>query len=355
LPPGKYKIVKQGEPFNTLTNFTTFELKQGELTEMTIVINDLQQFIGSGELGLLEKMDDAKQAWHNYLNLKGSLSLFSDNKISEDNPSTKITFTGKIDNKLTYDANPYYLNFRQTLKEEWVKNDDYDYLNIGLDELKFTNTAIYYFTNVFGIYSEVDVETKIFDNNYYDINNNVLKIENNGDSLVLNNVENFKLSEPFSPLELQEEIGLNFTILRSASSNLYLRTGLGFIQTVNNNVYSLTDSDFFYHFNGDSASVKYEFTELENKNITGLIFTAGANFRFTNNLSYFSTLDFIYNLNENRDYNLEWENDLVFKIFKYLSIDYNFNITYDYEKNSVSNYIVYDHQLALEFSYYINR
>ncbi|NOR46248.1 MAG: hypothetical protein GQ534_11735, partial [Candidatus Delongbacteria bacterium] len=28
LPPGKYKLVKQGEPFNTIQNFTTFELKE---------------------------------------------------------------------------------------------------------------------------------------------------------------------------------------------------------------------------------------------------------------------------------------------------------------------------------------
>jgi len=344
LPPGKYKIVKQGEQYNTITNFSTFDLKPGELTEMTVVINDIQNFIGAGEIGLLEKFDKRKKAWRNILNLKGSVTLRSYNDEIEEENKTDITSKAKIDNKFIYDLKPYYLNFRQVLNEEFNKQDAINEFRVSLDELKFTNTAIYYFNNVFGFYGDINLDTKIFPSNYYDIGGDILSIDRSGDSLHITGEDKFKLSDSFTPVNVEESAGLNFTFIKSSASELYLRAGFGFKQNFNDNVYmSVLSSDSLYTF-----------AEQEDIYSNGLIFTAGADFNFTNSITYISLANLFYNLDGDRNYNFSWENDLLFKIFKYVSLDYSFILKYDY-KSDAKNYIIYDNRLALEFSYYLNR
>jgi hypothetical protein len=343
LPPGKYKVVRQGETFNTNTNFATFELKAGELTEMSIVINDLLQFTGAGELGVLENYNRGKKEWSNTLNLKGSVTVYSHNKDNEDENTTDIISQAKIDNKIIYDSKPYYLNLRQSLKEEWAKTEALDGIRISLDELNFKNTGIYYFTNVFGIFGELNLGTKIFPASYFDINAPVLKIERNGDSLYLGTLEKFKVSEPFAPVTTEEKFGLNFTLVKSSNSNFYLRTGFGFFQNFNSRVYSLESS----------SSALYTFKEQKDTYRKGLTASAGGDFNFTNNITYSTVANLFYDLDHETNYNLKWENDFVFKLFRYISIDYNFIIIYDYSESSDSNYIIYDNRLALEFSYFI--
>jgi len=346
LPPGKYKIVKQGEQYNTITNFTTVKLNAGELTEMTVVINDIQNFIGAGEIGLLEKFDKRKKAWRNILNLKGSVTFRSYNDEIEEENKTDILSKAKADNKFIYDLKPYYLNFRQVLNEEFNKQDAIKEFRVSLDELKFTNTAIYYFNKVFGFYGEINLDTKIFPNNYYDISADSVRINSRNGTSILSGIDKFKLSDSFTPVSTEESAGLNFTFIKSSASELYLRAGFGFKQNFNDNVY-------VYSSELSSDSI-YTFSELDDVYSNGLTFTAGADFNFTNNITYISLANLFYNLDGDRNYNLTWENDLLFKLFKYVSLDYNFILKYDYTADK-SNYIIYDNRLALEFSYYLNR
>ncbi|MDA3838020.1 MAG: hypothetical protein PF574_03450 [Candidatus Delongbacteria bacterium] len=329
LPPGKYKLVKQGEPFNTIQNFTTFELKEGELSKITVVVNSLtNSFIGAGELDFLEDTKSIQKNWHNYLYIKGSFNLNHNNKVDELEPQTDLTFTGKVDNKFVYDKNPYYFKFTQYVEEQWTKPAGFDNLRISSDELNLVNTAIYYFTNVFGLYSEIDIDTKIFPGKYYDselsINDTIILINNNGKPSNYYNTDAQIISESFTPFSLKEELGLNFSLIKSSSSNLYLRTGIGLFQDLNDNVYTYDTSN--------STTETFIFNELENKYLTGLIFSAGADFHFLNNVTYYSKADFTYYLSDDKNYDLEWDNNLVFKLFKYISIDYNLNLSYNYEK-----------------------
>ncbi|MCK4980462.1 MAG: hypothetical protein KAS62_08700, partial [Candidatus Delongbacteria bacterium] len=338
-------------PFNTIQNFTTFELKEGELNKITVVINSLTNcFIGAGELDFLEENKSIQKNWNNYLYIKGSFTLNHNNKVDEIDPETDFTFTGKIDNKFVYDKNPYYFKFTQYLEEQWTKPAGFDNLRISSDELNLVNTAIYYFTNVFGLYSEIDIETKIFPGEYhdvdFDINDQVIMVTQEGDSTFNTNIDVQRISDSFTPISLKEEFGLNFSLIKSSSSNLYLRTGIGLFQNLNDNVF-IKDID-------NSTTTTHIFNESENKFLTGLILSAGADFHFLNNVTYYSKADFIYYLSDDKHYDLEWDNNIVFKLFKYISIDYNLNLKYNYMKGSALNYLIYDNKFALEFSYYLN-
>ena len=344
LPPGKYKIVRQGEPFNTIINFSTFELKPGEVNEMTIVINEMLQFIGAGEIGILENLGRRRRDWKNRLNIKGSFTIYSHNRDGEDRASTDIISQLNIDNQVIYDSKPYYLSLRQRLREEWTKTGSDTGFRVSLDELKFINTGIYYFTNVFGVFGEVNLSTKIFSTSYYDISGTITRRDRSGETSVITDRDIFRTSEPFTPFELEERAGLNFTVLKTTRSNLYLRTGIGFVQTFNKGVYSLTSS----------SATNTTFTELDDRFEKGLIFSAGGDFQITKNITYTSNANLFYSLDAEKEYNLKWENDIMFKLFRYMSIDYNFTMTYDYNNYS-DNYLVYDNRIALELSYFLHR
>ncbi|MBN2789539.1 MAG: hypothetical protein JXR69_05075 [Candidatus Delongbacteria bacterium] len=351
LPPGKYKLIKIGEPFNTIQNFTTFELKEGELNKINIVISSLTNtLIGAGELKFLEDKKTIQKSWHNYMYLKGSFNLNHNNKLDELEPQTDLTFTGKVDNRFIYDKNPYYLRLTQYTEEQWTKPADFDNLRISSDELSLENTAIYYFTKIFGIYSEINLDTKIFPGEYInvdlDINDQVILITQSGDSTYYTDRDVQRISDSFSPLSVKEELGLNFSIVKSSNSNFYIRTGVGLFQYLNDNVY-------FKDVENSTANT-HIFNELENKFLTGLTFSAGLDIRFLNNVTYISKADFTYYLSNDKNYDLEWDNNIVFKLFKYVSIDYNLNLAYNYEKGSDLNYLMYDNKFALEFSYYLN-
>ncbi|NOR45509.1 MAG: hypothetical protein GQ534_07975 [Candidatus Delongbacteria bacterium] len=316
-----------------------------------MVINSLTNcFIGAGELDFLEDKNSIQKDWNNYLYVKGSFNLNHNNKVDELESQTDFTFTGKVDNKFVYDKNPYYFKFTQYAEEQCTKPAGFDKLRISSDELNLVNTAIYYFTNVFGLYSEIDLDTKIFSGEYYDvdfdINDEVIMVTQNGDSTYYNDIDVQKISEPFSPLKLKEEFGLNFSLIKSSSSNLYIRTGIGLFQNFNDNVF-VKDVD-------NSTIDTHIFNELENKYLTGLIFSAGADFHFLNNVTYYSKADFTYYLSDDKNYDLEWDNNIVFKLFKYISIDYNLNLKYNYIKDSAFNYLIYDNKFTLEFAYYLN-
>lgn len=344
LPPGKYKLVRQGEPFNTIVNFSTFELKPGELKEMTVVINDAEQFIGSGEIGILENMGARKKDWNNILNLKGSFTVYSHNKDDPEENTTDIIAQMKIDNKIIYDSKPYYLSLRQFLHEELTKTGTSESFRVSLDEFSLINTGIYYFTNIFGFFAELNFSTKIFSTNYYDIDRDILKIDRNDNTTFLTGFDKLRISDTFTPLHFEERFGLNFTFIKTSYSNLYLRTGLGFVQKLNDNVYALTSS----------TPTLYTFSEEEDQFEKGIIFTAGSDFNITNNITYISTANFFYNLDKDRNYNLKWDNDINFKLFRFVSLDYSFILIYDYDK-SQDNYIIYDNRIAVELSYFINR
>ncbi len=348
LLPGKYKFLKLGEPFNSLQNFFTFDLQKGEVKRLTIVLNSATyDIIGAGEIKTDQEMISKKSFWKNYLYLKGSFALNSNNQVNENDPETDFNFKGKIENRIKYDNYPYYLNFKQNINTSWIKSDENEKIRVTTDNLKLENTGIYYLTKLFGFYAEFNAQTKFFDNYYYfDDNKNIALVKNNNETILKEGVNKIKLSNSFHPLDFSEELGINFTLIKNQNANLYLRSGLGLFQKLHSETY--TKSNSYLELN----SIKYEkYLENKNENSTGYIFSLSADFQLMKDLSYNGEADFIYSLTKKEDYDFFMYNSFSYKIFKYLSIEYNLNLNY----TSQNAYLVYDNQLSLEFIYYFER
>ena len=348
LNPGKYKLVKLGEPHNTIMNFTTFELKEGELLDLTVVIDSkTNNFIGAGEVKKLQKTTMTIDNWNNFIFVKGTFSLNSDNEDSNENSETDISFRGKIDNNIKYDLKPWYLSLQQNTETEWTKNEEDDDLRTTLDKFSLENTGIYFLTDIFGLYSEIDLKSKLFDKKiYFPELRNIAKEDIDKNINYQQKQNSIKISGSLFPLELSEKIGFNFSFLKTNKSNFYIRTGIGLFQSINNSVYENTALQV-----SDENDISYDlYREVDNDYITGLVLSTGGDFQLANNINYALNGDFIYSLNKDNDYEFTLENNINFKLMKYVSIDYDLNFNYKSEKE----YLIYNHQLSVEFSYYFN-
>ncbi len=344
LKPGKYKLVKLGEPFNTFRNFTTFELLPGELKQYTLVVgSDDNNFIGAGELiqGMYTKKTFLE--WTEHLFVKGNITFDSYNTNDNEENVTNISFKGKIENQFKYDHKPYYANLKQEIETEFRKDGDNEF-RISYDKLKLQNIGIYFFTDIFGVYTQVTSENKIFPGtSYHNSNTNAIKIDSEGNQTTFDDILEVSLSPMIFPINVSEEIGLNFSLLETAYSNFYIRTGIGTYQTINDNVYikSIDESN-------DTLSV---FREQDNEFYYGYVFSSGANFQLSNNLTYTAEANYLYAIKENEeDYQFTWDNYVNYRLLKYISIDYNLALNF----NKGAKHVTYNNRLALEFSYYLD-
>jgi len=72
----------------------------------------------------------------------------------------------------------------------------------------------------------------------------IYKINTEGDTVqTITNDDNLQIASMLYPLSLEEGVGLNLTVFNTNTSNLYIKTGLGFSQTVNSNVYEQDTTD----------------------------------------------------------------------------------------------------------------
>ncbi|PID26816.1 MAG: hypothetical protein CR982_08350 [Candidatus Cloacimonadota bacterium] len=338
LRPGKYKIVKSGEPFNTIVNFVTIELEKGDLYQFTIVVDsDTREFRGFGELLGESEKEKSNVKWQERLTLKGAFSLNSNNIDSEKDSQTEANFNGKIKNRLKYDVKPWLINLNQIFETDLRKSNEDD-IRVINDRFDLTNTAIFYFTDIFGFYGELSLRSEIFSNtNYFSEDKNIKKIYSSKVE-TFEGVSDIEVSPVIFPLTTGEEIGFNFHLLNEPRANLYFRTGIGMEQTNNNNVFEESGVEGNYTI----------YKEIDNNYINGLVFSAGSDFRVFSNLNYESEVRFIKSFTKADEYNFNWENNFTFNIFQYLSLEYNIDFQYSDKKD----YLVWKHNLLLEFSYY---
>ena len=344
LKPGKYKLVKLGEPFNTFKNFTTFQILPSELKQYTIVVNSTtNDFIGAGELtqGIYSKKSFTD--WNEHLFLKGNLTFDSYNTSDNEENVTNASFKGKIENQFKYDHKPYYANLKQEVETEFRKDDE-DSFKISYDKLELQNIGIYFLTDIFGFYTEITFENKIFSEiSYHSDEIDALKIDREGVESLEENVTEVTVSPMLFPIKTSEEIGLNFTILETTYSNFYIRTGVGVYQTINENSYEKSFEE--------SNDTLFVYREKENDFYYGYVFTSGADFQLTNNLTFTAEANYVYAIKEEQDYQFIWDSYINYKLLKYISIDYNLGIGYSKD----AKHVTYNNRLALEFSYYFDK
>jgi uncharacterized lipoprotein YmbA len=338
LKPGYYKIILNGMPFNTYSDFTTVEIKKDALEQITIVVDETtNQLIGAGKL-LQEDINRGtgklKISVLNHLNANANMK----NDVDEDKNNYSLTFIEQLDAKLVYDNYPYHYTSKGLL-EIGVTDETDTKLKISSDNLDIKNTFVYYFYKNLGFYSRADVNTHLFDEYIHTKDNKKYKTIDEDGHEKLFNTDKFKTKDPFFPLVLKEGVGLNYRFLNKNRANLNLRIGIGMRQDINNKVFDNTSKiDNGYELFEERPSVYKKGTEI----------SANGNFQILNNLNYTTNADILIPFDKKDNKTFEWENIFNLRMFKYISWDYRINFSYN---KSVQDYVIMDHSLYLRLTY----
>jgi len=336
LKPGLYKIIKYRESPKTFTNFTTIRIMEGILEELTIVMDSsTKNFVGAGFLPEMKESDQVR-AWRYYTSIKGSFLLSSDNFVNKDESATNITLSAKINNEIKYDAFPHYFSSRQDLNVGLTKEQDKDF-RIYSNSLQLQPTYIFYFIKSFGVYGRFRLASNVFPTKFYfDADQpKIYKINTEGDTVqTITNDDNLQIASMLYPLSLEEGVGLNLTVFNTNTSNLYIKTGLGFSQTVNSNVYEQDTTD------------PTIFRELESVNLSGFEGNVGGDFRISNNINYVFEFYTLYPFEKSRKQVFRLDNTLSFRLSSYVSLDYTLTVKQDETKT----WTQVDHNLSLDLT-----
>ena len=337
LRPGQYKIVLNGLPFNTYSDFATVEVKKGELEHFTIVVdNETNKLIGAGRMyyeELISGKKNLKVSIVNHLNA----NVTSKNDMEKNKNNTAFTVTEQLDTRMIYDKDPFHYTMNNLIEIGISKEHELD-TRISSDKFDFRNTLVYFFIRDLGLYARVDFSSHFFDEYVHTRDpKDYLRIDKHGNETI-ENTNRFKTKDPIYPIVLKEGLGLNYRVLNFSRASMNLRAGLGYRQDFNHNV-----------FNFEGSTRNYEvYRELDSVYQKGTEFSANGNFQIFRNLNYTTIADLLIPFDTNRSESYEWENIFNLRMLKYISWDYRVNISYN---TNIRDYIMIDHALYLRFTY----
>ncbi|MDD3050633.1 MAG: ABC-type transport auxiliary lipoprotein family protein [Candidatus Cloacimonetes bacterium] len=343
LPAAKYKLTVNSMPFNTYTDFVTFDLIPGYIKDMVIVVDsETGQIRGAGELYTDETLRSRKGKISSAIHANANIT--NDNSQDKDKPVTKITFNTQLDTRFEYDEFPIQYTFKNLIEIGTIKDTDTDF-RIAQDNFSLKNTFIYYFFKYLGAYVRADASTHFFQEK---INNpstaNFKFVDRNDDVSYHLNTKSIKVKNAIFPLSLKEGIGMNLRLLNSTRSNLNLRAGYGMTQDFNKDYYSysgqITEND-----------TKFEvYKENENVLQEGMEMSVVSSFMLPFNVTYSSNADLLIPFDKNKSANFEWENIINLRLVRHLSLDYKVNFNYKKDHN---NYLLINQTLYLRLTYFI--
>ena len=200
------------------------------------------------------------------------------------------------------------------------------------------NTYIFYFLSGLGVYGRFFLETNMFRSPYYyDEPKTVTLFDKKGNLKDTKfNVEKVIVAPNFSPLELKEGLGINYSLIRSLRANFNVRVGLGYRQNINWKLYS------------KDAEVDTAFFEKNSVYLRGPEASLLGNLRILRNMMITSELDVLVPSGTNNQLVYDWENNLNLRLSKNISIDYTIRIKKD---PSIISYIQTEQILLLRYSF----
>ena len=357
LPPGSYLVKLGGGSWSDLRDFATVTIAEGEKKTLSMIVDPAAEgnvLIGAGvftdeDIGLGSKRIH-RGAIHS------NISLTSNNNVDKNKPTTSASLTGQFDNSIdTHDLlkpfqfttrSIYDIGLNLTSNQDFVFSpDDYSLKSVLLlypmEKSKFLKN--------FAFYGRMNLNTHIFDETTFFSENKNIMLENSaGDTIsVLLNQSELKTKIAFYPLRLKEGTGLTYQINFSPNTRTSLRVGYGWLQDYNKNSYVFDKT-----VAGSLDGIDYEFEKYKeepnssSKGIESTIILSALNLmKF---ISINSTVDVLFRMGvPDHSYSLENENRINFRLFRNISLDVKFNISYDESKKP---WTVYDYTTFLRLS-----
>ena len=259
LPPGLYKITRQGEPFDTRVDFAIATVEAGKLTDYMVVVDpDTDAFRGSGPvIGDLPRGTEIA-GMRLSLNAGGSILLNQRyNAVgATSGTNTVVNLFGNFG--LVFDRGPHFVDISSDVRLDLL---DQPTGSFQPTHDRFQASALYSYklsNDYVGPYVRVSMQTRLFPGYVYferdtpTVDALIHRLDGTTEMRTLGGAANpddlrLRVATPFAPLRLQEELGAN---LKAVDLDLLLvklvvgtRVGFGFRQGFMNDLLVVRGSE----------------------------------------------------------------------------------------------------------------
>ena len=284
LPPGIYKIVRSGEPFETEVDYATVELRAGDVVDYAIVVDpDTLEFRGSGplvgELPTGTRIAGIRLA----LNAGGSLTLTHRENVVGGTSGVSALW-GLFGNfGMVFERGSHFVSITSDLA---VALNDPAVAHVASTQDRWEASALYAYNlgnPYLGPYGRASFSTRVFPGYLYvEEDDDVLMVEiahtdGTTETRTLGGEANqddlrIKVAERLSPVVLQEEVGANLKAvdldLLLLKATIATRLGFGFRQGITSDLLIVT---------GDEDDSPLRLAEVDNYDTLGPVLGATAN------------------------------------------------------------------------------
>ncbi|HEY8144602.1 MAG TPA: hypothetical protein VIG06_18095 [Kofleriaceae bacterium] len=284
LPPGIYKIVRSGEPFETEVDFATVELRAGEVVDYALVVDpETLEFRGSGplvgELPTGTRIAGIRLA----LNAGGSLTLTHRENVVGGTSGVSALWGLFANFGMVFERGSHFVSVTSDLA---VALNDPAVAHVASTQDRWEASALYAYNlgnPYLGPYGRASFSTRVFPGYLFvEEDDDVLMVEiahtdGTTETRTLGGEANqddlrIKVAEPLSPIVLQEEVGANFKAvdldLLLLKATIATRLGFGFRQGITSDLLIVT---------GDEDDSPLQLAEVDNYETLGPVLGATAN------------------------------------------------------------------------------
>lgn len=329
LPPGLYRIVKQGASYRSLTNWATVYIPEGGFVRYRLVTDpETGEFLAAGQLlpddfGVIENADNR---WFTslVLGLDGSL-VQHQNVVGSSN---QLLLAGNlfIDGQVAYNAGAQHITLlaqvEQGASQIRPQQGDPQPFVKGIDRIRGDLLYTWYLGEAIGPYARVAAETQAFRTDLLVAEDTVFirqLADGTAEEEVVTANNTFSIADAWQPTIVREGVGLNTRFLNNRWFTLNWRIGFGLRQ----NMYG---GAFFLDDNPATAAVEYR--ESASFYQEGIESTIVATALLPGWAVYSTDLEVFSDFQTFTSPSLEWRNTLSLRLTRNLSLNYYVNVDY---------------------------
>ncbi len=244
LWPGQYMIISAGEGYQARKNFITVDLEPGELSRVTLVLDEeTGDILGGGEIEDLVEDTQQRWWWAGVL-IGGSIRFNRTDNVVGKATGQLLDISAFLESYYTLSLNNHFLYTRLNAEiGGTIRFEDRPFVTT-IDELNFELLYSYRFVNWFGPYARFSFESNMAPtwqelSSEYTVN----ILNSDGTIQSTSNKAEIKLSPSFSPIELNAGAGGRFDLTAGTWLKFAARLGIAYRYVYANNLYLVSKSD----------------------------------------------------------------------------------------------------------------
>lgn len=327
LPPGVYRIVRQGSNYRALRDFATVYVPEGGFVRYRLVLDpDTGEFQGSGVLLPDEfgSPQDRKSRWFTSLVIGAVGSVAQQRNVIGVN--NQLTAAGSlfVDGQLAYNVNKHSVSTLLQIEEgaSQIRPQEGDPLPLvkTRDRLRLDALYAYYAKPWIGPYVRATGESQAFRTDVLVTEDTTLARTFADGSTEVEFVpanETFFVADPWRPSLFREGAGLNTRFVNSRWVTLNLRLGLGLRQNRYGGAWVIEDL---------ARTSEIEYRQVDSFDQEGLESTVIATARLPGWAVYATDVELFADFQDFERPSVEWRNTFTLRLTRNLSVNYFLNL-----------------------------